>query len=192
MIRVCQFTIFILLISLMACGPANPESAEDAGEQGPAENVIEDLPTAETDNQLRISPSLTPGAAESEAQPQTPVEEAYPVSTPVPTPFPENYPAPPPVSTLPPGYDTEPGAGESVWILYPVGEQCAEADDSRYQDETTAVAALTAAGITVFESEIIELLVCTACGCPTSAHYRVSIDSAQLDTALSLEWTLEE
>ena len=107
---------------------------------------------------------------------------------PTPVPSPEGYPPP---ATLIPTIDPYP-VGEMVWLILPVGEQCAEADESIYSDLQEAVAGLTAAGVPVKSSEMVELMVCTACGCPTSAHFRVEIDSLNLEKAVSLGWTPEQ
>ncbi len=112
-----------------------------------------------------------------------PADEGYPINTPAPVSTIDGYPAPP--TLTPPTAYPEPEG--NVWVLFPVGEQCGDGT-GQYEDLVTAVAALTAAGVPVYNSEVVELLVCTSCGCPTSAHYRLEIDAARLETALSLEW----
>jgi hypothetical protein len=79
-----------------------------------------------------------------------------------------------------------------VWIIRPVGIQCEDGTALGYGDLGEAVATLTAAGLRVADSEVIELMVTTSCGSPTSAHYRVQINSDDLDSALSMGWTREE
>ncbi len=177
-----QILLSVLLMTLAACGPSTPEPASDA----------EDSFTPEQSEEgLRIAATPTSDAAEAiEAAPAEPFMEAYPIPVPTPIIVDEGYPVPPPPPPPPPsGYDAYPAA-DAVWILFPVGEQCADA--GRYPDLTTAVADLTAMGITIYESEVTDLIVCSACGCPTSAHYRVSIDANQLETAQALEWVAEE
>lgn len=168
-------------MTVAACGPSTPPPASD----------LEDSSVPEqSDEGLRIAATPTSEAAEEgDPAPITTPEEAYPVIVPTPTIMDEDYPAPP--SPVPPSEgDAYPSTENAVWVLFPVGEQCSDA--SRYPDLVTAVADLTAAGITIYESEVTDLIVCSACGCPTSAHYRVSIDDAQLETAQALEWTVEE
>jgi hypothetical protein len=169
----------IVLVLVVACGDAGdptttrepsgdeqvPDEAEDQTFPRP---TVTSLPVPETDSQ-----ELLP--------------EGYP-ALPTPSPYPEGYPVPP---TPLPTVDPYP-AGECVWIIRPVGEQCAEADDSDYADLQEAVAALTAAGVDVKNSGVADLIVCAACGCPTSAHFRVEIAVSDLARAESLGWTVGE
>ncbi|MCZ7668709.1 MAG: hypothetical protein M5U34_16690 [Chloroflexi bacterium] len=37
-----------------------------------------------------------------------------------------------------------------------------------------------------------ELMVCSACDCPTSAHYRAEINAADMNKATALGWTLNK
>jgi hypothetical protein len=133
--------------------------------------------------------STTPTGA-----PATPSRGALPtVSTPG-----GGYPAPP-TATLPaPGYPggqpvlpthAYPVEGE-LWIVHAAGEQCEDA--LTYPDLEAAEQALEDAGVTVLDSETIDLIVCSACGCPTSLHYRVLINATDLTAALALEWTVEQ
>jgi hypothetical protein len=92
----------------------------------------------------------------------------------------EGYPAP---SEAEPTRDPYPG-GFAV-IEHPAGLQC---EDPLYPDLKSATTALEDAGISVQEAEEVEYVVCAACGCPTSLHYRILIDPADLNTALSLSW----
>lgn len=118
-------------------------------------------------------------------------EEATP--RPTPTTGPEA-----PASTPEEGYPAQPteapAAGYPVeatenWVVRPAGEQCA--DNLAYPSADSAVADLAAAGITPLAVEETELVVCDACGCPTSAHYRVLLSAEDLPTALSLGWQQE-
>ncbi|MCP5097268.1 MAG: hypothetical protein GY943_17110 [Chloroflexi bacterium] len=177
--------LFLVLFStlfLIACGQVAPEpnaSEEQAPDAFEAPNDLDSAPTAEVDILPRVTITPEP-IIES-----VPVDEAYPIAPATPIPQ-DGYPAP-----VIPTHNPYPVVEGNVWIVFPVGEQCADAANGRYEDLTAAVAGLTAAGITVTDSEITELLVCSACGCPTSAHYRVEIDGTQLSTALSLDWTVE-
>jgi len=143
----------------------------------------------------------TPGSEGESIFPRpttTPTDESG--SPPTPTP-PDGYPPPSelPGKALPEGYPppteapaTDPyPAGEAIWIIRPVGEQCAEADSNTYVDLQEAVAALSAAGVRVEEAEMVELVVCQACGCPTSTHYRAQIALADLERAAALGWARE-
>ncbi len=120
-------------------------------------------------------------------QPSEQAPEGYPPPPPTAEPLPEGYPAP----AVLPTYDPYPADGGAMWILYPVGLQCEEPGASQYQTEQDALSALTAAGLTVRQITTIELMVCEACGCPTSAHYRAEINAADANKAAALGWTPE-
>lgn len=171
----------LIILLITACGPAAPsETPPPDSDRG---DTLEVAPEETAVPQEIAAPTITP----------PPPPESYPAPPPPPANS-ESYPAAP--AALPPappaGYpDAYPGAEGLVWILRPVGEQCAEADQNSYADLQEAVAALTAAGLTVGEAEMTELMVCSACGCPTSAHYRVQVDAADVPTAVSLGWEQE-
>jgi hypothetical protein len=123
--------------------------------------------------------SPDPEPKETESYPPPVENDGYPAP-----PDQAGYPAPP---ALPPAPDPYPGG--VVWIIRPVGEQC---DDTRsFVDLAAAVASLEDAGIPVKEADMVELLVCQACNCPTSEHYRLQIDPADLGQALRLGWQRE-
>jgi hypothetical protein len=106
-----------------------------------------------------------------------------------PAPATDSYPAPAsPVPTV----DPYPAVEGFVWVIIPVGEQCADPSENSYASLQEAVAALTAAGMTVNASAVTELSVCTECGCPTSAHYRVQIEATSLNDAIDLGWVQVE
>lgn len=114
---------------------------------------------------------------------------------------PAGYPPPPtavptregyPVPEIPPTVDPYPASDSTAWVLHPVGIQCQDESDSKYPTEQDARSALTAAGITVEQMTLTELMVCQSCDCPTSAHYRAEISAADLDKALTLGWTAEQ
>lgn len=104
----------------------------------------------------------------------------------------EAYPAQP-QATAP--VDAYPAAGEGAelftenWVVLPAGEQCAES--LAYPSPESAVAGLEEAGVTPLAVEETELLVCEACGCPTSAHYRVLVSAEDLAAAIILGWQPE-
>ncbi len=123
-----------------------------------------------------------------------PEEEEEPIARPTPTtdvvaptPDSEAYPPARPQPTAP--ADGYPAADAQGWVIRPVGEQCA--DTLAYPTSDSAVADLEAAGVEILAVEETELLVCEACGCPTSAHYRVLVSGEDLPTAYSLGWQRE-
>lgn len=166
-----SLTLILVVIFLAACQTADE-----------AEPTIQ--PSSETDAFPR--PTVTP-IPDPENESQGVLPEGYP-PPPSPVPSPEGYPAPP---TPQPTLDPYP-VGGYLWIIRAVGEQCTEADDNDYADLQEAVAALAAAGVPVRGSGITELIVCAACGCPTSAHFTVEIESSSLSRAESLGWTEKE
>jgi hypothetical protein len=95
----------------------------------------------------------------------------------------DGYPAPPP-----PPADAYPAANR-LWIIHPAGEQCAESLIFESLDEATTD--LEEAGIIVFEAEEVGLMVCEACGCPTSQHFRAQIGANDLGRAMDLGWQEE-
>ncbi len=105
-------------------------------------------------------------------------EGGYPASLP-PTPLPPDYPAPIPQSTL------EPYPGGFAIVIRPAGLQC---EEETIKDVDAAVTELEGAGISVQEISRVELLVCEACGCPTTEHFRALIDPADTEAALLLGW----
>jgi hypothetical protein len=163
----------LFLFTLSACQTATEEPPPTT----PASESEDVAPqsTDQPDDELDKVPATVPPAG-------------YPAPAIAPTTAPsEGYPAPP---TLAPPLEAYP-AEASIWMLLPVGEQCAEADGNGYADLQEAVAALEAAGVPVDAAEMTELVVCQACGCPTSAHYRVQISAENLDRATALGWLVE-
>lgn len=158
-----RYLTLVLLITLAACTGTDPVVEPTA----PAAN-----PTATSDSQ-QAYPALP--TAE-----QTTIDQGYPPSTPN-LPLPDSYP--------------DPEEKEGVWIIRPVSEQQCTEDGSppakTYPDLNAAVSALESNGIEVTASETVGLMVCEACTCPSSEHYRVLINPADLDAALKLDWTEE-
>jgi hypothetical protein len=100
----------------------------------------------------------------------------------------DEYPAPAePEATIDPYPEAVDGF---IWMLLPVGVQCEE-DAASYNDLQDAVAGLTAVNVQTGQAEITEMTVCSACGCPTSAHYRVQVSIEDVNAAQSLGWTRE-
>lgn len=179
--KLLLFTLSTVLLLVTACAGGG---VDDTAQPADGENE---------------QPSATVPAGPESAQPESEEDlifepdEGYP-ALPTPTPRPEGYPPPPTAVPPPSSYagDAYPAPEDTIWVLFPVGEQCAQPEESEYEDLSDAVAALTAAGVTVNASEMTDLIVCQACGCPTSAHYRVQIDATQLETAVSLGWLPED
>lgn len=163
-------TLSIILVIFAACGtapPARPTPSENSSQpqSSPA------LPT------LPLPPTVEP------------VPEAYP---PPQLEIPEqatHEPGYPPPATFPPTVDPYPGG--LVWIIRPVGVQCEEGTALGYGDLGESVATLTAAGLQVEASEMLERVVPAVCGSATSAHYRIQIKVDGLDTARSMGWERE-
>jgi hypothetical protein len=124
------------------------------------------------------APTARPTPTTETSAPTTKTEEAYP-SRPEPTAPAAGYPAA--------GENVE-GSSET-WVILAAGEQCA--DTLAYPSSDSAVATLEEAGVNLLAVEETELLVCEACGCPTSAHYRVLISNTDLVTAIALGWQPE-
>ena len=124
---------------------------------------------------------------------------ALPTAEPLPKDYPPPQPALPIQPTHPPDYPgpptpmptVDPYPGGMIWIIRPVGIQCDDGTTLGYGDLRESVATLTAAGLRVADSEIIEMMVTTSCGSPTSAHYRIQISTDDLDSALSMGWDRE-
>lgn len=144
---------------------------------------------------------LALGACQSSAPaPEMPTSAS---EEPAGTATPGSYPARPTASSSESGYPAEPEEpaesapaaayppGEPVWVIRPVGEQCADESTFAYGSLQEAVSALEEAGANVLSSESVDLMVCQACDCPTSEHYRVQILGEDVQTVRSLGWTAE-
>jgi hypothetical protein len=120
-------------------------------------------------------------------------------AAPEPTERPDGYPAlptatssaqgyPAPTQQVPPtGYP----ADMAVWILRPYGAQCEDSSTYLYQDVKAAAQALEEQGVSVLDMEAVGLMVCEACGCPTSEHFRLQINAQDLAAAEALGWSRE-
>ncbi len=162
--------IFLFILVTTACGSSIPTTTRPANESN-------------NSNQARPTPTSEISAPES-----TDLPIPYPgaLATAVTNSNSDDYPAPQEFPTL----DPYPAESSTVWVVYPVGIQCEDAAASKYQSEQDVKAGLTAAGITVYEVTTTELMVCSACGCPTSIHYQTEISASDLDKAISLGWEL--
>ena len=182
-------TIWFLLFTAVVWGTAVSCSptVEDDSPAPVDENdggALEAAP--ETDDAVFPRPTLTPVPLPLDGAGEPDDVEGYPAA-PAPTPFPEGYVAPPTIPALNPYPEA---SGTLVWVIKPVGEQCAETPTT--PDLQTAVADMVAFGIPVEASEMTNLPVCMSCGCPTSAHFRLQIDAGYLGNAEVLGWFAEE
>lgn len=165
------FSIFLFLFALTACGSSIPTTMAPENE-------------SDSSNQVRPTPTSMNHPVESTALPVP-----YPGAPATAVPIKEGYPA---AQEIYPTIDPYPvGESSTVWILHPVGVQCEDSSSSKYQSEQDVKAGLTAAGITVNNVATVDLMVCQACGCPTSIHYRAEINESNLDKAIALGWTPE-
>jgi hypothetical protein len=177
-IKLGSISLLLIMIIATACGPAIETDEPSAVPENEGVLEMETQPApVET-----VKPATTPEPA---LPPDAP--EAYPAQ-PTAVPQTEGYPAPAePVAPLDPYPDAVDGF---IWMILPVGVQC-EDEASTYNDLQDAVAGLTAVSVQTGESEITELMVCTACGCPTSAHYRVQVSIEDVNAAQALGWKQE-
>lgn len=172
-IKFWHISLLLIMIMAAACGPAT-ETVEPTTE-----------PTA-TENGGALETATEP-APVATAPPQPGEPEAYPAQ-PTAVPQTEGYPAPgEAVATVDPYPEAVDGF---VWMLLPAGVQCEE-DTSLYSDLQDAVAGLKAVDAQTSEAEVTELMVCTACGCPASTHYRVQVSVEDVSAAQTLGWTRE-
>ncbi len=166
--------VLLLTIIATACGPAAETNAPSTV---PA--------TPETEGVLEVA---TQPATATESAPPPDAPEAYPAQ-PTAVPLPEGYPAAAePIATVDPYPEAVDGF---IWMLLPVGVQC-EDNASIYTDLQDAVAGLTAVNVLTGQSETTDLMVCSACGCPTSAHYRVQVSVEDVNAAQALGWNREQ
>lgn len=170
-------SLLIVVLTVVACGPA-------ADTNQPTENTN----TSDGEGALEIDPAPDTMPVTQPPLPEATADEAYPPQ-PAPQPTAEGYPAAPAVV---PTVDPYPEAVDGfIWMLLPVGVQC-EDDSGQYSDLQDAVAGLTAVNVLTSQSEIAELNVCAACGCPTSAHFRVQVSVDDVNAAQSLGWVREQ
>ena len=180
-------TLLLILTVLLiaACGtapPAQPASTPtDTAGEGDTAPALAPIEAAEP-VEVVATAVLAPPTAE-------PLPEVDPPSPQEPPELPAldpDYPAPPTLVAV-----DDPYPGGMAWIIRPVGIQCEEGTAEGYGDLHEAIVTLTAAGMIVTGSGMIELPVTASCDSPTSAHYRLQIPSADLDTAVSMGWEKE-
>ena len=167
-------TVLILLIAFVLGACQSTQDPEPTSE--PTEEIPDSPPPT--------LPSLLPAPTRDEAYPAPTTAGAYPgpdQQTPIPTAtFPAGYPEPPtPLPTI------DPYPGGVAEILIPAGIQC---EDPVFNSLEEAIATLDENGISVLSSGQEELLVCTACNCPTSLHYKATIPPEELPAARALGW----
>jgi hypothetical protein len=163
--------ILLLFMLLAACGPSNVHTEPTA-----APSLPDNQPEVDVAPRSTITATAVPA-------------DAYPAAPAPANVQPEGYPAP----ELMPTYDPYPGldaADRQSVMMIAAGTQCE--DPLTYPTEQDAVAALEAAGITVYESTTMELMVIASCGSPTSTHYQVLIDADKQAEAEQLGWEFAE
>lgn len=189
--------LFLLSIILtLGVGCAN-DSTPTVDDQTDEAQTTEPFATVEVDVFPRET--ITPPANETDPlQPESvqPAEDSYPLPDEPPSPtnptvLIDGYPVPMPVTPIATPVNAYPIAGEPIWMIRPFGIQC-EPESISHLDLFGAVSALTAAGVPVSKSEVVELTVTEGCGNPMSPHFRVEIDNLQVETAVSLGWTADE
>jgi hypothetical protein len=163
-------SIFLFLFVISACSSSIPTTTRPANE-------------SDSSNQARPTPTSLNQPNES-----TDLPMPYPGIPATAVSNPEGYPA---AQEIYPTIDPYPADASTVWLLHPVGVQCEDTSTSKYQSEQDVKAGLTAAGFTVYDVTTTDMMVCQACGCPTSIHYRVEINEADLNKAIALGWTQE-
>ncbi len=180
----------MLWLTAVSCSPATV--IEESKELSPIDSDERGLlDAAEPEPGIFPRSTLTPPPVSDPIDPETAPgvgDPGYPAPLlPSPTPPPDGYVIPTP---YPPVNPYPEATGNLVWILKPVGEQCAETPAT--PELQTAVADMVAFGVPVEASEMTDLPVCSACGCPTSAHFRLQIDAGFLDSARALGWFVEQ
>ena len=163
--------ILLAAVALTGCFGGDDEATEEPGDDFPG------LPEATPDGSGSdgTDDGDEPGSG---GYPGPPEEPGYPAPV-LPTPISPGYPAPSPAPT------PDPYPGGFAIFIRPAGLQC---EDPTYADMDAAVAELEEAGITVREISQIDMMVCEACGCPTSEQFRVLIDPADVAAVLLLGW----
>ena len=158
--------VFVVVLVLVACSP----SAETEPTKEPKNPTMEPAPALPTLDTSLVATAY-PG-------PSDPVSPAEPESDPT------GYPPPPLATPTPYAYPE----GTEFWMLRAAGIQC---EDKLYPTLKDATAALENNGVTVLEAEEVNMMVCEACDCPTSEHYRVLISADEFDSAVILGWVRE-
>ena len=152
----------IAALLLVACGGSeNDETPADESQ----DTFLPVVPNADSDEDQPASPDLP-----SDYPAPATVASGYPEPS-VPTATPDPYPS------------------GNLIMIRPMGEQCAPTSD--FESAQEAVDELEGQGIKVLEYEEVDLIVCSACGCPTSEHIRVTLDPADMAQAQSLGWRRE-
>lgn len=74
---------------------------------------------------------------------------------------------------------------ETAWVSHPVAKQCEEV---YYPSIDSAKSFLENNKVEVLEIKKMQLMVCAACGCPSSGHYIAKIYLNKIDNAKTLGW----
>lgn len=167
--RISLGLVLGLFILLVACSNRAQQPTDEPTELDsatPTAPVSTSVSPGEEGYPAPVSPDVYPPPDSEESSPGPAEQEGYPVPSESESPL-------------------DPYPGGVAIIEHPAGSQC---EDPLYPDLESAIGALEEAGITIQDAEEVELLVCEACGCPTSLHYRIQINPSDLNAALSLGW----
>ncbi len=169
--RMPPIVLFVLMLLLFAaCGPEQPEPVE---------------PTAVPPTEPANSPRPTVTNVPDDSYPTPDADSSLDgYSLMAVTAVPDDYPV---VEALP-TRDSYPDSGEYIWVAIPMGKQCSDA--VTYPTERDAEDALVEEGIAVHETKTVDLMVCTACDCPTSTHYLMQILATDEAKAEELGWAI--
>jgi hypothetical protein len=169
-----KLILLLILLAAVALTGCFGDDEEATGEPG------EDVPVLPVATPAESGSDGTDDGDEpgSDGYPGPPEEPGYPAPL-LPTAISPGYPAPSPEAT------SDPYPGGFAIFTQPAGLQC---EEPLFADMDAAVAQLKEAGIEVHEISRLDLMVCEACGCPTSVQFRVLIDPADVAAALRLGW----
>lgn len=196
----------VLYTLIVACGGTAAESVEPTAQPDEAitDNAlttVEESTDSGTARPTVTSPPLPEITAEAEDYPAAPVGTAVPEgysTTTLPTrdPYPGGE---EPDANAESGLEEAPveevvidiefatlrNGTETAWVVVSAGVQC-EPEEKLFADINEAGDALIEADVAVYDAVVESRMVCAACGCPESAHYRLEIDAEAVETAVDL------